>query len=669
MPLQALEIHDLPAIVLKDDVRNEFKSYPVNPVFEFYVESGSGNITGDSPFSKIGLKEGVEYFPPDFTRFQKNIQILSNFGFQENLIVWLHFRVDTTHLKNSDKWILFLDYPLLNKIDFYYETGDHTLRHEQSGDMRPFSARQIPSLLPSFYLQSENHKVQDYYLRVNSSHSMVVQVKIMSEADYSARMQKLYLFYGIFIGILVTLLIYNIMVYLLTRELTFLYYTLALIFLDGTYLNYLGFSSKYIFQMPSVIHNKIVPFTVPFIVIFYFLFVQALIDLKKFSIKAELVLKFVQLAQLLILPVSLFSGLTFGLKLVLIEGAVSTVILIVVVLYIAIRFRNMMAVLVFIALTIFLAGYGVTLLTFSSKLKWDDFANYTMISLTSVEHILLSWLIIVRARTLQIVNFEMSHQLEKTRFKLLQDRMKPHFLFNSFTMIYQMIRSGYSKADTVVLNLSDIYRYLSDNTNKELATLKDEWGFSQNFLLIMKERFKGKISIDAAMDSSVNDIRIPPMTIQPVIENCFKHGMKECSQTHAGKIKKYLPDGDFLPNKSCFSGIFNQIGRIPLNNISIIVGLNWRGLFTCVSLGACMKGRNTMKITISALPNKADGAVILIADNGSGLVIPKVPSDTLENIRKRIGRFYRHVLVSMYNRETGGVAVEISFDGFRGNHE
>jgi hypothetical protein len=60
----------------------------------------------------------------------------------------------------------------------------------------------------------------------------------------------------------------------------------------------------------------------------------------------------------------------------------------------------------------------------------------------------------------------------------------------------------------------------------------------------------------------------------------------KCPQTHAGKLKKYLPDGDFLPNKSCFSGIFNQIERIPLNNISIIVGLNWRGLFTCVSLGA-----------------------------------------------------------------------------------
>ncbi|AST58454.1 histidine kinase [Thermoanaerobacterium thermosaccharolyticum] len=126
--------------------------------------------------------------------------------------------------------------------------------------------------------------------------------------------------------------------------------------------------------------------------------------------------------------------------------------------------------------------------------------------------------------------------LEKARFKALQAQINPHFLFNSLNTIMSLCRIDPLKARDVLLNLSQYLRRNMEIEN-DLISIDDEMEHVKSFVSIQKARFGNKINVKYRIDENC-DLLLPPLTIQPLVENSIKHGLLK--KVHGGTVAIYV---------------------------------------------------------------------------------------------------------------------------------
>jgi two-component system sensor histidine kinase LytS len=108
--------------------------------------------------------------------------------------------------------------------------------------------------------------------------------------------------------------------------------------------------------------------------------------------------------------------------------------------------------------------------------------------------------------------------------KALRAQINPHFLFNALTTLAEMAR-GQPATERTILNLSRVFRYALDATQHDLVPLRDEIDAVRAYLEIEAERFEEQLRFEIAVPEDVYDTPIPPMLLQPLVENAVKHGV------------------------------------------------------------------------------------------------------------------------------------------------
>ena len=116
--------------------------------------------------------------------------------------------------------------------------------------------------------------------------------------------------------------------------------------------------------------------------------------------------------------------------------------------------------------------------------------------------------------------------------RALKAQINPHFLFNSLNTIASLINSAPAKAEEAVEKLADVFRYVLSSSNREFVTLQNEIDFLDSYLDIEKARFGDRLEIMKSVQPEVLSTRIPSLILQPLVENCLKHGV-----TKDGKAK------------------------------------------------------------------------------------------------------------------------------------
>jgi two-component system, LytTR family, sensor kinase len=109
--------------------------------------------------------------------------------------------------------------------------------------------------------------------------------------------------------------------------------------------------------------------------------------------------------------------------------------------------------------------------------------------------------------------------------KLLSSRVNPHFLFNTLNMILTLLKQP-AKAEEAILNLSDLLRQNLDQSDKTSIPVEQELENVRKYLEIQKLRFKEKLRYEIKGDAGFS---IPPLIIQPLVENSIKHNMRNVS--------------------------------------------------------------------------------------------------------------------------------------------
>lgn len=122
------------------------------------------------------------------------------------------------------------------------------------------------------------------------------------------------------------------------------------------------------------------------------------------------------------------------------------------------------------------------------------------------------------------------------RLEALQARIRPHFLFNSMNVIASLTRIDPKTAETAIEDLSDLIRATLNNKS-ELIPLEVELGNGKRYLSIEKLRLGERLQVDWEVDGSCLGLLVPPLSVQPLLENAVYHGIQMLPEGGIVKIK------------------------------------------------------------------------------------------------------------------------------------
>jgi two-component system LytT family sensor kinase len=119
---------------------------------------------------------------------------------------------------------------------------------------------------------------------------------------------------------------------------------------------------------------------------------------------------------------------------------------------------------------------------------------------------------------------EQQRLLMQARLEALTSQINPHFLFNTLNSVSSLIRTDPHQARLMVLKLARILRRLL-RKHENFSPLRDELDFIEDYLSIEMARFGEKLRFEKEVDAQTLDMLVPSMLLQPLVENCVKHGL------------------------------------------------------------------------------------------------------------------------------------------------
>lgn len=120
-----------------------------------------------------------------------------------------------------------------------------------------------------------------------------------------------------------------------------------------------------------------------------------------------------------------------------------------------------------------------------------------------------------------------SMQLELgARLNALQSQMNPHFLYNTLSVI-SASADQQEKVERMCSRLSDMLRYSTVYEEESNSTLEDEVSHTENYLELMKDRYEENLIYNIEEAGELERVKVPRVILQPIVENCFKHGFGE----------------------------------------------------------------------------------------------------------------------------------------------
>ncbi len=181
----------------------------------------------------------------------------------------------------------------------------------------------------------------------------------------------------------------------------------------------------------------------------------------------------------------------------------------------------------------------------------------------------------IAARDLELA--QLNELLARADLQALRSRIEPHFLFNALNAVAGLIREGRSDAavDTIV-QLSDFLRHTLSEVSRREVPLAEEMDYARRYLSIQQTRFAERLRLDIDVQEGLENVAVPHLILQPLVENAVKHGIahrKEGGTIHLaasanedGLNLRIANDGPSLPESrnegSAGVGLDNVCGRL-----------------------------------------------------------------------------------------------------------
>jgi signal transduction histidine kinase len=153
------------------------------------------------------------------------------------------------------------------------------------------------------------------------------------------------------------------------------------------------------------------------------------------------------------------------------------------------------------------------------------------------------------------------------QLEALHAQIQPHFLFNAMNVLRALISEEPARARDLVTELSELMRYALQSARRERVKLAEELAVVESYLSVESARFEERLAWRIDADDAIREVRLPPMLLQPLVENAVKHGI--AAREEGGEVTiEARRDGERLrltvTNPGCLSGRGDT--RIGLQN-------------------------------------------------------------------------------------------------------
>lgn len=178
-----------------------------------------------------------------------------------------------------------------------------------------------------------------------------------------------------------------------------------------------------------------------------------------------------------------------------------------------------------------------------------------------------SFLFFERQKYLAEQKLNLSLQLKEAELNNLRKQLSPHFLFNAINNIRSLILIDPEKARDALLNVSDLLRYALNYQKKKSVTIAEEMEIVNGYISLNKIHLGKNVKFEINISPDLNGVKIPPMSIQLLVENALKHGIITAGSmvsVQAKRIKNYYLIQVSNPGKLAYS----EPHGIGLKNLS-----------------------------------------------------------------------------------------------------
>ena len=147
--------------------------------------------------------------------------------------------------------------------------------------------------------------------------------------------------------------------------------------------------------------------------------------------------------------------------------------------------------------------------------------------------------------------------LRQAQLQQLTQQMQPHFLFNALNTISSLMHTDVDRADATLMQLADVLRATLEHSGQQQAPLATELRLLRGYAQLMSERYADRVSIAWQIDEAALACEVPLMSMQPLLENVFKHTVEQRRQPTAITISARRAGTDLVLR------IDDDSGRLP----------------------------------------------------------------------------------------------------------
>ena len=135
--------------------------------------------------------------------------------------------------------------------------------------------------------------------------------------------------------------------------------------------------------------------------------------------------------------------------------------------------------------------------------------------------------------------------IAQARLMALSARIRPHFLFNSLNAVLGIMREDPRRAERALEELSDLFRVLM-RENRDLVTLGDELALCRQYIALETLRLGERLSVRWLTEGCPADARVPPLMLQPLLENAVYHGVEPLAGNGEVRVSVQRAGGDVV---------------------------------------------------------------------------------------------------------------------------
>ncbi len=444
--------------------------------------------------------------------------------------IWVRFQLESP--TSEQDWLLELGYPLLNQVDFYYPEEDGSYGHYQTGGAFPFQARDVEHRNFVFNLPASWESDQPFFLRVKTDSALITPLTLWEADNLISRTERSYFGLGLYYGIILIIICYTLVVFAFSREKDYLYYA---VFISSGCLflfTFNGLAFQYLWPNLTWWGQNAINFFLFMGCAAGFLFTREILPIKDYFSPLDKLLKFTGIFAACMIPLTLVFNFTRVMQLG-IGTALLGLLLILPAAVICWQKRYRPAVFLFwgwmiLALGIMLMSFrslGIvpdTFLTmYGAQLGFFSMVILILIGLADRMHILKQEKDFLSADLKQRIQ-----EVQSAQSAFLFAQMKPHFLFNALNTISYLTHADPMRAKKLIVDLATYLRQSFDFKEiPSLVPLRDELKLVRAYVNIEKARFSRQLEVEYHIDDQ-EDVRVPPFSIQPLVENAIIHGVR-----------------------------------------------------------------------------------------------------------------------------------------------